>query len=1611
MSTELTIAITARDGTTTVFNKIAGSARTMGSSIQSGASQATSALTRVGSAGGQAASGMAKVDAAASKSASSMSRAGAGVKKFAGELNLVNSKGASAGAALTSLVGALSDAGRAAAAEEAIFERLEQSIEATGKAYDQYADQIDKAIAAGEQLAFADDKTAAALANLTQITGSADEALQHLGLAQDLARAKGLDLATASTLVGKVAAGNTGILARYGIVVAEGATAQEALAQMQTRFAGQAEAYAGTTAGALDRVRNAMDNQVEAVGAWVNEHGMMLTMLPGLSTGFTALGGVVGSIGGLLAKSASGAGLATTSFTSLAGAINPIGLALTAAGVAGGILVHSLMEQSASAADAQQSYVDLASAIDQVADAQARADLRSATIFQSSETEGAEGFFRNLGSTIAGTSRNLDEYTISGTEAAEANRLIGDTALKAGSSVGNYAGDVLDMREAVDSGTLTGDQLIATLTGLNKAFSYTGNGAAEVQAETMRIVDAWQAGDISAQGMADGISRVTADVGRYADALVPAIAATEQFTQAEREAAEAAIKRLAAQSRAALQPQDPSGALIHTPSENEINAIDLARVSTERLAEKEQEAAEAAAALQEAQRAVAAELRGQLVPALDGASSGFAGFVQPGEDVLDTLARLAPNLDNVGGSFLQFADNLNDAAQGMQSVLGMFDAIDGLASSAEKANDIAAELVGEPGVWSTLDDLVSNAAISQETYNRALDAGYGIQANNVAIQEDLNAVRAQQLPLLESQSAKLAAYVDGLASASAAEQQQALYLMDSANQAKVAAAYSTAYAASLGEIPEDVATQIIADGSQADPILGDILESFGLIEVGANGEISVNFPNKSTLDDVVTSVDRLAELSAIDLLIQMSGGEIAEGQVERVNQIVDELDGKTSTAKVAVEVDDSGLTSLDSALASGAGFGAGTGITVDVNANTEPLKAGIEEVKPAPIEVPVTYTSGGTGKEEAIARGTADFGGPITIDITANDNASSTIARVMQAANALSGLDASIALDADDSASSVVARAMQTVNAFDGLNATAQLDATDSASSIVARAMQAANAFAAGEYNASLVATDSASQIIDSAESNAVAFATTYTGTIAVTDNASGPIGEAQGAASAFATTYSATLNAVDNASAVIQSVSQQLDALNGKTAVTYVTTQEVASLPAKALGGAVLPGAAMGRNILVGEAGAEVVTLPFGAFVKPHGADGGSKPKSMLPDVDMAEAYKKGSDSAKAFYKGLFDEAKARLSDARSEIGSTRYGSEGEARQAIADYLRLERQAEQIRNKIDRAKAYDRRHREETLAETDALADETVSTMSAAGAEAGAAFSDEMTQSMDVGAIMDQVRQLKDEFVQTMRGSAGSVDGAASAVESFNQEIASIVGGLRAVDKSGDKALGGISKGFGAIEDDAEDMGETVGDELGSGITDGAKDATGALSMVADMMDRVSGQSVDPSVGIDSKSASQELKDVGAELSKINATSATPDIGVKVDDSEWQNFLDSVDDNARLGVTVTVRVKERGGGGGGGGRQLGGGIGAESLERNVPRAATGRVITVGEAGEEAVVLPYGAMVLPHDASRSRLRADAQTSGNIQIFGAVHIYPPTAELHAALSAQLMSEQR
>jgi hypothetical protein len=172
--------------------------------------------------------------------------------------------GAAVAGAFVTIRGAI----QGAAEERLGIEQLNTAIAQTGAGYEESTARIERYLTVARQrYALDDDVGRKVLTSLTMQTQDYDQALALLPLTLNLARGRHMDLASAAELVGRVYEGNVGMLTRYGIVLEKGATATEALAILNQRFAGQAEAYARSSIGQWDRLTMTLGEFGETAGS------------------------------------------------------------------------------------------------------------------------------------------------------------------------------------------------------------------------------------------------------------------------------------------------------------------------------------------------------------------------------------------------------------------------------------------------------------------------------------------------------------------------------------------------------------------------------------------------------------------------------------------------------------------------------------------------------------------------------------------------------------------------------------------------------------------------------------------------------------------------------------------------------------------------------------------------------------------------------------------------------------------------------------------------------------------------------------------------------------------------------------------------------------------------------------------------------------------------------------------------------------------------------------------------------------------------------------------------------------------------------------------------
>jgi hypothetical protein len=166
------------------------------------------------------------------------------------------------------------------------------AVAATNAAMQTYLDQNMK-------LGFSADEQRSSLALLVGQTKDLGKAETELSAAEDLARLKGMPLASASLAIEKAMLGSTGGLKRYGIEVAKGSTATQILADVEKVAGNQADAYAAGPAGRLAAAHEKIHEVMVKVGAITDQvtTAVMPALAAVLGTVVDAAGPVLSAIG------------------------------------------------------------------------------------------------------------------------------------------------------------------------------------------------------------------------------------------------------------------------------------------------------------------------------------------------------------------------------------------------------------------------------------------------------------------------------------------------------------------------------------------------------------------------------------------------------------------------------------------------------------------------------------------------------------------------------------------------------------------------------------------------------------------------------------------------------------------------------------------------------------------------------------------------------------------------------------------------------------------------------------------------------------------------------------------------------------------------------------------------------------------------------------------------------------------------------------------------------------------------------------------------------------------------------------------------------------------
>jgi hypothetical protein len=177
-----------------------------------------------------------------------------------------------AAAALAGLTAALGSAVKGAIEDAAAQDKLAEQIKRTTGATDaQITANEDWISVQGRLLGVTDDELRPALGGLVRATGSITKAQELASAAMDISAAKGLSLETTTKALEKAYGGNMTALAKLSPelrdMIKGGATLDEVMQAMSKTFGGAASDAAETTAGKFARMKLALDETKESIGA------------------------------------------------------------------------------------------------------------------------------------------------------------------------------------------------------------------------------------------------------------------------------------------------------------------------------------------------------------------------------------------------------------------------------------------------------------------------------------------------------------------------------------------------------------------------------------------------------------------------------------------------------------------------------------------------------------------------------------------------------------------------------------------------------------------------------------------------------------------------------------------------------------------------------------------------------------------------------------------------------------------------------------------------------------------------------------------------------------------------------------------------------------------------------------------------------------------------------------------------------------------------------------------------------------------------------------------------------------------------------------------------
>ena len=889
MAETLTVQITAQDGVTKVFKAISNGAQDAGKSVEN--------------AGKQGAKGMNELGKSAEDNARRMDR--------------LKAEATAIGAAIGVLGAGIIKAGDA-------YRDQRLQLEALNRMYGEAADQI---IAYSEAIQdttrYSNDAARQSLAifgTLNQNYGLSIEQLnQLLSRSADLSTLFGKSLSDTSQMIQNAMRGEAEYIEQVNISLQDNYVAS----QYAARGLGDWNKVTDDSAKAAFRFQLFMEQSEYAMGAAAAEAdragGQFRQFLNEMQDAGQAVGGFLGPIGEIAAELApitialpvvaAGIGRLSTAvkgsqlgMAALGAAINPVALGLGALAVAG-IATWNMFNEGRESAER------LEDALIQLGDVAQNLRLG----YRDDEAR----FLDEFGAGIKGIQDEIDNLDRSGLDA-----IVSQMAAMRGEHP-RYIFD--EIAEGMSMTTEESDRLTVAIDEVTKAFANSNIDAAALDAEIDKLFAAYKAREITfdeflaglegivgnltlfrkeAEGAASSAANFASELDRLRGLTgATAGSASELTTSVNRIDAALQDGSLSAATlnayMAELDRQMATGAITWAQYQERVAGVDEALLglnmtfseslgagvlgtavtSLENITTATEDYAAAAEQAEEHTIAFGDALGSGFRASLDETTASITEQKEAWEEFVEyatgAMLELTNNADylsqvNLTGlatSATTAAEGFKDVATAMDSVLAIFGQIDAMGQRYGQSVSIAEALIGEPGVWAAIDDVLVSGRITLDEYNAAVESGYAIQNRQIEVEENLNAIRTKQLPILEQTSQAYADYIDAIRQMPADEQMSVLGWMDTGLQARVQQFADLGNELrALGPAGSEAMQQVVNGIVKTDPVLTEMLENLGLIEEQANGDYTINM-------DAVGAMDSIGRLTAsIDALTLALGG-------------------------------------------------------------------------------------------------------------------------------------------------------------------------------------------------------------------------------------------------------------------------------------------------------------------------------------------------------------------------------------------------------------------------------------------------------------------------------------------------------------------------------------------------------------------------------------------------------------------------------------------------------------------------------------------------------------------------------------------------------------------